>query len=636
MRMNRYLSVLLVLVCHIAAAQTIPVVPTYGSVSEYECSFRKYDSEPFASAMILWESCDRIIDYSLVYSEGQCITYYKQRIKILRESGRHYASDKIVVNAGSGEQIKDLKVTTYNLEDGKVVSYPASKSDIRRSWIDDSFQQLSYNAPKVRAGSVIEISYVLTTPLFDAVPTFNFRRSIPVNLCTYTIAYPQGLHRRMQCLDYEHDAISYSSGDDTHAGLLYDAFQAVDLPSFKDEPMVYCPDVYLGSVSFEIGDLEWSDVAREFSESAVMYQLKSRTPFRKEIKDIVAVGKDGFTTMCEVVSLVKKTVKWNRQIAFLPKDFSGVGGEYFGSSADLNSIVGAALTEAGFNVTPVLVCLRTDGVVLEDFPTYGRFSTFILHITGPDGTDVYFDAANPCGYFNVLPDNYLVSNGFELLKNGSYKWVDLSSPVNSVTTYAVMANALPDGTMAGVVTGQFFNHAAFHFKESIYGVTSETLGDRMREMFNLDHVGAASVDGIYEPASCCSLKVKFQKKNEVNDSLMFVKPFVTPLLSSDMFRRDTRVLPVDFPYPEGINYVFKVGIPFGYEVAELPQPLTLSCSLPSGCVMTAESDEKSVSIYFKFENMAYFAGPAKYEELRAYWKSVCDALECKIVFRKID
>ena len=634
--MNRYLPALLLLVCQLAGAQKIPVTPALGMVSEYECSFRKYDTEPYVSAMILWESCDRVLDYDMVYSEGRCITYYKQRIKILRESGRHFASDKIVVDSDAGESVKNLEVTTYNLEDGKVVSHPASKSDITRTWLDDKRQQLSYRASDVKAGSVIEISYVMTTPLFDVVPTFNFRRSIPVNFCSYTIAYPEGLQKRMRCLDYEQDAILYTSGQDAKTGLMYDAFQAADLPSFKDEPMVYCPGDYMGSVAYEIGRLDWSDVAKEFSGSAVMQQLKGRNPFRKEVKEIVAAGKDRFTTMCEVVDLVKKSVKWNGQTAFFPKDFSGIGSEYFGTSADVNSVAGAALTDAGFFVTPVLLCLRSDGVIFDQFPTCGAFSTFILHISDQEDIDFYLDAANPLGYYNVLPDNYLVSNAMEIFKDGSYRFVDLSRLAGSVTSYTLVANMLPDGNMAGTISGQFFNNSSFRFKENSYGITPENMNEKMLELLDVDSVTSASIDGLYVPSACTNMKVKFIKKNEVTDSLMTVSPFMVPLLTSDAFRSESRRLPVEFPYPESIQYVVRIGIPHGYEIASLPEPVALSCSLPSECMMSAMADETAVSLYFKFDNKAYFASRQMYGELRDYWLAVCDALQAKIVFRKID
>lgn len=621
-------------ICQIAGAQTIPVNPAYGSVSEYECSFRKYEPDPYASAVILWERCDRVLDYSLMYNEGNCITYYKQRIKILKESGRHYGSDKIAVHAGAGEQLKNLEVTTYNYEDGKVVAHPAAKTDMTRTRIDDDTQVMSYRAPAVRAGSVIEISYVFISPIFDVAPSFNFRRAIPVNLCTYSLAYPEGLPKRLKLLDYELDAVSIATGRDPDSGLMVDTFKAVNLPSFKDEPMVCCPDEYLACVSCELGDLEWTDVAKGFKNSEVMQQLKARTPFHKEIKGVAASQTDKYELLSTVISLVRKKVAWNGRIGFYPKDFSNIGNEVYGSSADVNAVVGAALGEAGFTVTPVLLSLRTDGTVLESFPSYGGFSTFILHITAPEGIDIYYDAADPCGYYNILPENYLVSNGFEILGDGSFKWVDLRFLVNSITTYSVVANMLPDGSMAGTMSGIFFNNSSCNMKKILYGVTPETLEDRMREIVDIDEITAADVDGIYEPSSCVNMKVKFLKKNSLSDSLMTVKPFLTSLVSADVFRRESRRLPMEFPYPEGISYILKLGIPMGFEVAELPETLALSTSFKQEFMMSAVSDEKMVTLYLKFNNGAYYVMPEDYPELKDFWTAVCNALGSRIVFRK--
>lgn len=618
------------------SAQTIPVNPKYGSVSEYECSFRNYEPDPYASAVILWERCDRILDYSLMYAEGYTVTYYRQRIKILKESGRHYGSDRITVRTGADELLKNLEVTTYNYEDGKVVAYPAAKSDITRTRIDDDTQVMSYRAPAVKAGSVIEISYVLRTPLYDLVPPFNFRRAIPVNLCTYTLAYPQGLPKRLKLLDYETDAVTITSGMDPNSGLLVDSFKAVDLPSFKDEPMVYCPDEYLACVSCELGELSWTEVAREFIGSEVVQQLKARTPFRKEIKEMADSQGDRHELLSSVIALVKKTVRWNGQIAFYPKSFSSIGNEVYGTSADINAVVGAALGEAGFTVTPVLLSLRQDGTVMESFPSYGGFSTFILHITGPDEIDIYYDAADPTGYFNILPENYLVSNAMEILPGGGFRWVDLRHLVNSITTYSVIAGILPDGNVSGTVSGLFFNNSCCNMKNILFGVTPETLGGRMKEIFDIDDVSSADVDGIYEPSSCVNMKVGFLKKSTMTDSLILVKPFLTRILSEKVIRNRTRRLPLEFPYPEGISYVMKLGVPEGYEVAELPDPIALSSGLGQECMMSAVSDGKTVTMYFKFNNSTYFVMPENYPVLKDFWGSVCSALESRIAFRKID
>lgn len=633
------------LMSSILGAQTIPVKEIPGEVSKYECEFRKYDPDPLASAVILWESCDVDV-FNDKYSSGVDVSMHVvQRIKILKESGRHYANGKFTVSSGYGsnESFGQLTVTTYNLENDQVVSYTANKQEnIFKSKPVSGKQEISYYAPEVHVGSVIEISYTQTYTAFDALNDFFFQRKIPVNSCTYSVKFPNWLGNRRTVHGQTPLVFSSYSVDNK----VIQTFKGVDIPSFRSEPMVYCPDQYISAVCFEIGNpsvvgadqamcSDWSVVSTYYSISPITTLLHKNSTFRKELREILARNEDEATTLSSIISFVRSKVRWNRETGCDPLDFSFIGESFYGNSADINTLVGSMATEAGFTVTPVLLRYRTDGALREDCPSLAAFSTFILHVVGKDGLDVYLDAADPLGHFNVLSDNCLTVNAMEVFPNGSYSWVDLSSLANNVTTYSVLTTLSPDGKMEGRMYCQYYNVASYNFKEVFGSITEyDELVDILKGYISADAT-KVTFSELKDYSAKSGMTVDFTKTYDTSADIVTVKPFLVNLISDAAFRKDTRSLPIDFAYPEMITYVFRMNIPEGYEVEQLPQPGAFASELPSKASMKAVADSGEVSVYFTFDNRALHAMPEKYDDIRAYWQIVCDTFASKIILRKI-
>lgn len=478
-----------------ATAQTIPVTESPGKVSVEECSFTEYPADTTAAAMVLWRNCEVVIDYDFGLQDFKRSKKYSIRLKILKEDGLEAANGSVMYRYDRSikENVERLTVTTYNLENGKVVATKAPKSNMITSDYTESVKKVAYTANAVRVGSVVEICYEFSSPDVLDIPDYYFQLDIPVNLSVYSISIPNwmAVTRTMLGAHSVERTTSTVNGElveGLNNALTKEVFRAVDLPALKDEPMLFCPEQYMDAVSYEVTAIQlpgqyrdfsrsWNDVAETVGESDIYSEFYARTPYKDEVAAIAGKETDEVARISEIAKFVKDNVKWNDKISLIPKRLASVAKERTGGSADINAMIASALSAAGFKVNPVLVRLRRSGIVLENRPQLSAFNTFILHVVTSDGTDIYLDGADPSCYLNVLPEQYLVTSGFEILdKKGNYRWVDLTSLTTNTTTYLVTAS-VTDSSLNGEITGKYTNGSSYDFKDTFRG------GRRMRRNF---------------------------------------------------------------------------------------------------------------------------------------------------------
>ena len=431
--------------------------------------------------------------------------------------------------------------------------------------------------------------------------------------------------------------------DNTH---YVDTYRAVDLPAMKREPMLYCSRQFLDAVSYEITAMNvpghfinfsrsWKDVAEAVHNSKVYEVMHAPSQFKSDVSAIRSKDADDLTKLSEIVALVRKNVQWDNRIDLIPSGQSSVIKDHSGTSSDINALIGSAAIAAGYKVSPVLIRLRTSGPIMG--PSLSAFDTFILHITAADGKDYFLDGADPSGYFNVLPELYLVDRGFEVSDTkGEFNWVNLTSLLKNSTSYLVMAAVSPDGNLSGTLNGKFSNVSSLDFKDAFRGLKDEEeLYEKMGKTVLAD-LSELKVTGLDEFTSQSNLSVKFEKACDVAGNLLVVNPFIVPLLSDAAFKGEDRKLPVEFPYPESTSYIFRVSIPEGYVVDQLPSNGRLSSQLPANMTIMSMSDGTAVTVQFKFDNKALISMPNAYSEVRKFWTDVCAVFDGRIIFKKAE
>lgn len=653
MRLGRLtVAGMLLLSGSVAMAQSIPVETRLGKVSVEECAMTTYPKDTSAKVVVLWENNDVHIDFNLSTGRPMLTQNHIERIKVLKDEGKDYADDYLLVSTdiNAPEHASRIQVTTYNLENGKVVATKMPKSDIVRSEYSDKVIKVAFAAPNVKVGSVVEVSYQFETARYFVIPDFYFQRTVPVNLCEYKIAIPSWITVRKNSRGYENVSYESYSEHGVDLGSLLpandleiDSYRAVDLPAMKSEPMVYCTRQFRTAVAYDVtaftfpGAYEdfsrsWGNVAEAITESEIFKRLNASCKFKE---DIDAVKSEGADRVVDLVKLIQSKVQWNKEIDLLPDKAADILKTHSGTNSDINALAASAFKYAGYDVTPVLIRRRSDGMLQRYKPSLGSFSTFILKLVDKDGSVYHVDAADPSGYINVVYDDYLTDSGFAVHPDKTFEWVDLTGLCRNARSYLVSGIINPDGSVTGNLSCSNSNISSLDFKDDYIGYDKEEdyVEDLEKEMEI--EIEDFQVSGIKDYSKNSSMKFNFTKESgESTPDVLFVNPFLLKFHSENLFREEERKLPVEFEYPEMITYTARFEVPEGFVVDQMPSPVKYVSDIPSTLQLRCGFDGKTVTVSYSFNNKAIMVLPDKYKDFRQYWAEICTVYKQMIVLKK--
>ena len=105
-------ALLLSTFCLMAQNDAKPLKVKFGKLSDEEIKMTKYDKDPDAPAVILFDKGESDAGYGFTRHI---------RIKIFKKSAYEYAN--ILIEYNKNDFVKGLKGACYNIEDGKVVAF---------------------------------------------------------------------------------------------------------------------------------------------------------------------------------------------------------------------------------------------------------------------------------------------------------------------------------------------------------------------------------------------------------------------------------------------------------------------------------------------------------------------------------
>lgn len=638
----------------VLSAQSIPVNPRFGKVSAEECALSVYPADTSAAALVLWEEHAVVIDYDpSIGNPGQWITH-TERIKILKDEGTSHADYSMLVSTRQEdhEGMPNLSVVTYNLEKGKVVETKMPKSNLFRTKYNDHYDKITFTAQAVKPGSVIEVRVKTTTARFSEIDDFYFQRAIPVNLCTYSISMPRWigfkkLSRGFTPLEMATREVAGERMGDLVPNNVLDVeeYRAVDIPALDREPGVYCARQYRTAISYTVTGLNlpmlyrsfsatWEEVDELVRKSDIMKKSTAACRFKDEVDRIMAGDGSTEDKLAAIIKLVRDKVAWDRTIRLIPGDGADPLKSRSGSSADINALAASAIRYAGFQVAPVLISRRSNGTLMDFHPSTSAFDKFLLRIVTDEGTELFIDASNPAAWFNVLDDDDLVSRARVVPENGQGFWADLTAIGQNIRSYTVQADLLPNGTLKGTCEATFRGCSSLEFKEEFLSFDrEETAVESLEKKLSLD-ISDFSVSQVRDFGNQSSMQFRFEKACSSNGETIYVEPFLIKFHSEAMFRAETRLIPIDFPYPERIVYNIWIRLPEGYVTEQIPERKRLTSNLPSSATATATQADGAVQLSYVFDLKTLLGQAQDYREIREYWNALCALYGQMIVVKK--
>ena len=632
------------------AAQTISVNPKPGHVFDEEVAMTTYQLDTAASAIVLFEKTESRI---VVTNDGRISKEYERyvRYKVLKEAGKDIVDYKLAYDRN--ENLGSISVATYNMEGGKVKKTKLERKYIFREKITDDDYQCSFSAPDVRVGSVVEVSYRVSSPYYYDIPTLQLQRTIPINKLEASFSYPDFISVRRMSRGYivpHYQQETYPLHLEIRAlqscNMVSDIYTMEDVPALVHEPSCYCPGQYNCNVSYTISQVvipgfvyenvsqRWGDVDKMILNSRIATQCR---PSGRLVAPFISKADDEETAIVEVCNAVNRAVKFNDTYSMYPKELKTVLKDGVGNSASINALVASTLNEMGYRAYPVLLRKRSSGFLLSSYVRPDAFTSMILQVVTPSGKTHFFDAADIDGYLDVIDPNYLVEDARVIPIDGTRVpyWVNLTSLAKNTTSIVAHAKLDEDGIVKGDVSLAGYNGASYLIKSTRHRLGSdEDYIEFVGEGEDMEIVSYELDSLSFSPSY--GFILHFEQVPTAGGEFLYINPFLLKTMHESDFPEMERHMPVEFPTREVINYRYQFEIPEGYEVAELPAPVALRSDVIKGRVLCQSSVMgNSVILQYSFKKDALMADASGYEDLRAFWGRLCNIYKLRIVLKKI-
>ena len=550
-------------------------------------------------------------------------------IKILKKGGVSEANIRVRVPSKS-----NVKARTYNLENGEVVVTKMKGESIFKEIVEGNVSAIRFSLPNVKEGSIIEFSY-----FFTGIPySWEFQKEIPV-------IWSELRMERSQYIKFQR----HFFGREFLNIVEDNRWVASDMPAFRKEPYMNSINNYVTKFEFEIHEITFPsyykayttswDKVREVLMKDEDYEIKlSGNKFlNKHAESIGTKDISDYDKAKAAYEFVRNEITWdlsNSKYAY--SSFLKVFKEKKGNSAEINLMLISLLRKMDFEVNPVVLSTRDNGLLSPLFASLDKLNYVIAQVRIED-KKYLIDATDKHAPFGLLPKKCLNGEA-KVLYEEHISSVNLS-PKKS---YFEMCNAnlklSKEGNVKGFFSYQLKDYAAYDFRKELdeYASQDEFIKDKQADHNGLyiDSYKIENIDSIYK-----TLKVEYEIELEDNVDLIgnniYINPMLFERIDENPFKTEDRKYPVDFIHPISKKYILNLSIPEGFIVDKLPKSIKVSLPNKKGhFIYQIANNENDIQFMYSFViNNPIFLSD-EYLMLKGFYNTLINKQSEMIVLKK--
>lgn len=619
----------------------------FGKVSEEELRMERYDRDPDAEAVVL---CEEVRTYYLIGNQFTRMTDYFIRIKVLKAEGKEYA-DVELPYVFQRENYANLDAVAYNLVDGKIVKTPLKKQYLFREQVGDEQWMLKFSIPEVREGTVIEYRYRMNSDFVTYIPSVVVQHDIPTEYIRATVEIPEYLRFNVNTKGYlsinmrENTIAGRIAGTDVPYNVREITTEGRDIPALKKEPFVWNRNEFRSMIDFELSQiampfsdvqnfsLTWKDVNEALAETDFNSNIRMGNPFKEETAAIVARNLAPRQTLHELLRLVQSHMKWDGKYRLMSSSPRNAADKGTGNSAEINSVLMAAVKDAGFDVVPLLLNPRSRGRLPLAHPSFDGISTFILRVTLDDGKFAYLDGTDPDSDVDLLPTDLLVDRARIYGVSGDVGWCDLSRLAPGNTHINMTLGFDPELSVHGRITERYTNVPALRCSSAYSDARSEEEYVEALEEEHHIRIDSLTING--RGSALLTQQYAMTRETEKAGDFIYLDATVIPFLSENPFRSAERSYPVEFDNADSYLIQGTIRLPEGYAVEELPRAVRLNAfNGDITCSYIVQAANGAIQFRMQFKQKRLIFQPGEYADLQAFYGAVVNMCNGKIVLHK--
>lgn len=619
-------------------------VDSYGKIEKADLELKSCDFDSDAEAYCLLDIGE--VSYNVTARTIDIETYFRKRIKILKQEGTSRANIKIRYYSKKGyEDISNINGIVYNLDDaGNIVTTKLEKSLIYDKKIDDKYSEISFALPDVKVGSVVEYKYKsLKIDNYYDIDDWYFQSDIPVKYSAYNLKIPD-------YFDFSSSIVRRQPMDDLRAKKTGEGHWYImrNIPSLKSEPYMAGYRDYLQRVDFQLSGINfpnqlpvslrttWNKLSEELMEAEWFgKQLNKNVPGTSgPLKPLLESAKNDREKIAIIYKFVQNNMSWNGLET--RGSYDGIKGAWdkkSGSSADINLLLANLLKDNGIKAYPLLVSTRDNGKVNTLYPFLGQFNTTYVFAQTKDGDQFVLNGADKYNAYDVFPYDVQLTSAFIVdRKNpGMVDISDLSKKLRHVVSLWLAVEA--DGTLEGNATVYSYDYGK--------NIRRKTYKDNnLRKFFESNEGIKIALDSFtVEDEQLDSMPLKqriFYKGNmEISDGYGFLPYNLFSGLEKNPFVAEKRTADIDFGFNQSFQVNGTFSIPEGYEYDELPKNLRMI--LPDSSIVLTRMMNKTNNLLSFRVTVDFFRAQyeaAEYPDVKEVYKKIFAILNERVVIKK--
>ena len=570
------------------------------------------------------------------------------RLRILKRTGFDAATIVIPLFASSTnfEKIVDLKASTYNLEDGKVVETKLDDPSIFTEKVVKGLNEEKFTFPALKEGSIIEYSYTLSSPFGLTPRSWTFQGKYPCLWSEYRIEMPQ-----------EVNYVKISQGNlpikvsntFTLNGKTNSRWVMTDIPALKLEPYTTSLENYVVKLEFQLTALQylglynnliakWDKISENLLTNEYFgLDLDSRNAWLDDDLNTITRGaanmlekaqkvyayiRDSFTcTVTEGVlrSQPLRTIYKNRN----------------GSVADLNLLLAAMLIHEKIAADPVILSTRSHGFTNDLYPELDRYNYVITRIV-IDNAAYYLDASEPWLGFGRLPERCYNGTARVVNKETSVAVIlSADSVVDGVKTLVMLGRDEKGGLSARIQSYPGYNDA-MEMRKSIKEHGEQEFLHKILSGYSGDAtVSNLELDSLKLPDEPLGIAYDLNLRFDTTADIYYFNPMLGEGYKENPFKAAQRFYPVEMPYAMDKTYILNMDIPDGYVVDELPKSAKILLNTDEGFFEYIVSrDDQQINFRARIKLMKANYQTDDYGTLRDFFAGIVKKESEQIVFKK--
>ncbi|TAM93610.1 MAG: DUF3857 domain-containing protein [Chitinophagaceae bacterium] len=634
---------------------------SFGQIPKEDFFMTKYDKDSAANAVVLKEFGNTYIDNS---QDNFLIFNYHVRIKVLNDQGVNHANFVIPIHKLPGstreEVVYNVKGSAFNMDNGSVTETDFKQKNIFTQNKDRYTDIVKFTIPNVRSGSVIEVSYTLSSPFVYNFRGWDFQSDIPKMYSEYWARIPANF-------DYNISLVGYLKLTENNRSVIKDCLTSFDggkadctlmklgmkdIPAFREEKYMTSPKNFISAVHFELSAIHrfdgssrqvaktWSDVDQSLAQDKDFgLQLKrGKSFFRKALDTLYSGEGDELSKAKRIYSFIQNHYRWDEYNGILCE--IGIKEAFEtrkGNIGDINLSLVAALRAAGLNADPVLISTRDNGLPPDIFPVISDFNYVLVRLKTAQQTYL-LDAAHRSLPFGVFPMSCINGNGRVIYQNKPSGWMPVAAPVNLGQVNIAEISLDDSGHIEGTITRTYNGYLALAKRQEIHSYNSmQDYFTAIKSKWNDITILHDSVSNLDQPDTSLveTMEITLNASPGSSVDKIIFNPFFESYVTENPFKSVTRSFPVDFGAPERLSSVLIFKFPKEYQVISSPADHVME--LPAGggkYLLGAKTMGNKLVLNTLLEQTQPVYQPDEYPVLREFYNRIVQAQRAMIVLAK--